>query len=108
MEVELQAALVTAIGMIFAALVGVVGISAILRLRACIKLLCNEVENYHAQEGHLVAEILERDGRRPDDSLIQNKRGELRTEFVADNSRRPTMSPGKVERIRRKFLIYSG
>ena len=106
MELELQVALVTAGGMILAALVGVVGVTTVLKLRANLKWLCMEVENYHAQEGHLVRDILERDGREPDEDLVKSKRGELRSRYSAIPEDKPTMAPGRVQKIRRSALIF--
>lgn len=96
------AAIISGLATVLAAFVGIIGLSVMLKLKAKMKLLADEVQKYHAHEGKLVAKILELQGITPDSAKIKYHRGILRAEL--SEHARPEMTALAARKIATRLL----
>ena len=68
--------------------------------------LSKEVEAYHKHEGNLVKKILLFENKETTPSMIQNKRGILRTELIQEAEERPSMTSEQARKLRVKYLSF--
>lgn len=92
MTPEILTALIEAAGTIIASIIGVSGVYLVVKNRKDIIKLSKEVEAYHKHEGNLVKKILECENKGTTQSMIQSRRGTLRTELIQDADERPSLT----------------
>ena len=92
MNPEILIALIEAAGTIIASIIGVAGVFLIVKNRQDIIKLSKEVESYHKHEGNLVKKILLFENKETTPSMIQSRRGTLRTELIQEVEEKPSMT----------------
>lgn len=96
------AAIISGLATVLAAFIGIIGLSVMLKLKAKMKLLADEVQKYHAHEGKLVEKVLELQGISPDSAKVKHHRGILRTEL--SEHARPSMTALAARKIANRLL----
>jgi hypothetical protein len=100
-----EAAWITGISTIVAALIGIVGVVAIVWNRKRVIELCKEVERYHKHEGWLVTKLLEKSEKESTDEMVIKWRGEYRKLSFGDKPT-PSMTEKQALSIRRKYASF--
>lgn len=108
MSPEIYAAWIVGAATVLAALIGVIGVVAIVTHRAMMLQLCKEVEAYHRHEGAFIRKLLEAaDVESPlSDKSLSAQRGIYRTQEFGDDYR-PKMTAHQARQIRRELLDFS-
>jgi len=96
------AASISALATVLAAFIGIIGLSVMLKLKAKMKLLADEVQKYHAHEGKLVEKVLELQGISPGSAKIKYHRGILRAQL--SEHARPEMTASAARKIANRWL----
>jgi hypothetical protein len=98
-----EAAWITGISTIVAAIIGIVGVVAIVWNRKRVIELCKEVERYHKHEGWLVTKLLEKSEKKLTDEMVIKWSGIYRKDSFGEGNTWRAVSKKRYPFILPKF-----